>query len=66
MGKRHGINCGVIGNTLGTLKEQTRNMVGTKKSIKISNPTLLPSSPHPKEKRKKTPLMNACEVSLAA
>jgi hypothetical protein len=51
MGKRHGIICGVIGNTLGTLKEQTRNMVGTKKSIKISNPTLLPSSPHPKEKK---------------
>jgi hypothetical protein len=55
LGKRHGINCGVIGNTLGTLQEQTGNMLGTKKSINISNPTLLPSSPHPKEKKFKNP-----------
>jgi hypothetical protein len=30
-------------------------MVGTKKSIKNSNPTMLPSSPHPKEKKFKNP-----------
>jgi hypothetical protein len=63
LGKRHGINCGVIGNTLGTLQEQTGNKK-THKNLKPHPVTLVPS-PKRKKKKKKA-LMNACEVSLAA
>jgi hypothetical protein len=64
LGKRHEINCGVIGNILGTLQKTNWEHGGNKKihtNFKPHPVTLLPS---PKRKRKT--LMNACEVSLAA
>jgi hypothetical protein len=51
---------------IGNLARTNWNMVGTKKSIKISNPTCYPPPLTQKERKKKKTLMNACEVSLAA